>query len=322
MYQIFDICIDSDLPRAGLKTLSGGEVDWQVLLATDEFDQSQYEWVHEWMAEGEGSAGKALMASAKSGDKYLLRFTDIADFEIDFTKRQIQSVPLCGQPASTLTHLLHDQVIPRILSHQGRPVVHASAVILPDGSAVAFLGPSGWGKSTLASAFYREGYPVLTDDCILFDAASEGDCLNGIAAYPSLRLWQDSVDYLFPGRDDFSQVSNFSEKLQRFIQVQTEGNVVISAPISALFLLRDPSGPQKAERIQIKNADGKTAMMALMASLFALDLSDLGFTKRNFQWAGEVLRANTHFYTLDFPHQFHKLPDVVECVLKQMKSYF
>src|SRR5262249_8950886 len=52
----------------------------------------------------------------------------------------------------TAHHLLLDQVLPLVLSHTGRLVLHASALDL-EGRGVAFVGSGGVGKSTLAASF-------------------------------------------------------------------------------------------------------------------------------------------------------------------------
>ena len=52
-----------------------------------------------------------------------------------------------------------------LLQQRGLLVLHASSVAI-NNQAVAFMGHSGWGKSTLATAFHTQGYDVLTDDVL------------------------------------------------------------------------------------------------------------------------------------------------------------
>jgi hypothetical protein len=60
-----------------------------------------------------------------------------------------------------------------LLQQRGLLVLHGSCVAGADG-AVVFLGPSGRGKSTLATALYRRGYVVLADDVTALTLASDG----------------------------------------------------------------------------------------------------------------------------------------------------
>jgi len=52
---------------------------------------------------------------------------------------------------------------------QGRLVLHASAVSWDDG-AIAFAGPSGGGKTTIAAMLCRTGARLVTDDVLVLDA--------------------------------------------------------------------------------------------------------------------------------------------------------
>ncbi len=81
-----------------------------------------------------------------------------------------------------------------LLQQRGMLALHASAVAVGEG-AVAFMGPSGIGKSTLATALHQRGYTVLTDDvCVVdFDA---GGAPVVVPAYPQLKLWVDALEKL------------------------------------------------------------------------------------------------------------------------------
>ena len=60
-----------------------------------------------------------------------------------------------------------------LLHQRGLLGLHASAIMVPEGS-VAFAGPSGVGKSTLATACWQQGYPILADDICVIAAADDG----------------------------------------------------------------------------------------------------------------------------------------------------
>lgn len=55
-----------------------------------------------------------------------------------------------------------------LLFLRGAPVFHGSAVDV-DGRAIAFIGHSGQGKTTMATLFCAEGASVITDDVLVID---------------------------------------------------------------------------------------------------------------------------------------------------------
>lgn len=80
-----------------------------------------------------------------------------------------------------------------ILCHQrGVLPIHAAAVEI-DGRAVIMTGSSGMGKSTLADAFLRNGYRVLSDD--VAPLTLSGGEIRVVPAVQRIRLWEDSAHH-------------------------------------------------------------------------------------------------------------------------------
>ena len=82
-----------------------------------------------------------------------------------------------------------------LLRRRGFTCLHASVVELAPGHAVAFVGPAGAGKSTLAAAFAEQGTPVVSDDIAALDDG--GTRFSVLSAHPGIRLWSPSVEALF-----------------------------------------------------------------------------------------------------------------------------
>ncbi|MGB3787633.1 MAG: hypothetical protein WA949_06460 [Phormidesmis sp.] len=85
-------------------------------------------------------------------------------------------------------------VLTLLLRQRGLLVLHASGINTPEG-AIAFLGNSGWGKSTLANAFYQQGYSLLTDDVMAIEL-KDGSPPVAFPAYPHVKLMADAADAL------------------------------------------------------------------------------------------------------------------------------
>jgi len=77
-----------------------------------------------------------------------------------------------GARAQDWQRFLIAQVLPFAATLNGLEVLHASAVVV-DGRAVALVGPSGAGKTSLALALCRLGAGFLADDVVAVERAEE-----------------------------------------------------------------------------------------------------------------------------------------------------
>jgi hypothetical protein len=105
------------------------------------------------------------------------------------------AAPLTSEDASTY---LLGPVLGYILRIRGTTALHASAVSVND-RAIALVGPPEMGKSTLAAALVRRGFPLLSEDVCALRATT--DDFEVIPGYPLIRLWPSAVEALF-GRSD------------------------------------------------------------------------------------------------------------------------
>lgn len=70
-----------------------------------------------------------------------------------------------GGNVELIRSIAQSELIAAALRQRGLLVLHASCVANGSG-AIAFVGFSGWGKSTLAIRFLQEGYRLLSDDVL------------------------------------------------------------------------------------------------------------------------------------------------------------
>src|SRR5262245_28440463 len=96
-----------------------------------------------------------------SGEAYL--FWEDAGAFLVRGGREIIVHPLPGVEERVTRLFLLGAALGVLLYQRELVVLHASAVAL-NGSAVAFLGESGAGKSTMAAAMHAYGYEIIADD--------------------------------------------------------------------------------------------------------------------------------------------------------------
>lgn len=139
-------------------------------------------------------------------------------------------------PSSCLqeaTSYLLGPVLGILLRYRSVVCLHASAVAI-DGQAVAFAGPPGAGKSTIAAALGRRGYKVLADD---ITAIGEIDgTFSALPAYPGLWLWADSIETLYDKSTYKPRVTQIDDKT-RLSQKDGLEFESTSLPLAKIYML-------------------------------------------------------------------------------------
>jgi hypothetical protein len=118
-----------------------------------------------------------------------------------------------------------------LLRQRGMLVLHASSVEI-EGAAVAFMGHSGWGKSTLADSFHAKGYHLLTDDVMALHMDAEQPIV--IPSFPQVKLWPDAAASIGHDPNSLPLLNSKSEKLAHKI---TDGFLQKSVPLKRLYVL-------------------------------------------------------------------------------------
>jgi hypothetical protein len=101
-------------------------------------------------------------------------------------------VPLADSTPEQVLDTYYRTVLPMALQFHGREVLHASAVVVPQG-VLALCAVSETGKSTLAFALARRGYPLYADDAVVFELR-EGQPLSSRIPF-KIRLRRPSADH-------------------------------------------------------------------------------------------------------------------------------
>lgn len=110
---------------------------------------------------------------ARSATGVVLRYPGLCEFVGDQEFGEVTAHPHPGVADGYLPVLASGMVLALHLLLRGHLVLHASAVF--DGeAAIAFVGASGMGKSTLATALCRDGCTLLADDVLRVEHDSSG----------------------------------------------------------------------------------------------------------------------------------------------------
>jgi len=227
------------------------------------------DFFHHWRIKG--TRGRPWLSIGRRDGGYVLRFPDLADFDVSAAGDRIVCRPAVRLDGSTLRHLLLDQVLPLALSRSGHLVLHASAVHVPRLGCVAFVGPTGCGKSTLAAALGLRRCPVVTDDCLVVGGlGSRRERPMAVPGYPGLRLWRAAARGLGLERDAGARVAHYSAK--RRLCSHAVPFRFRPSPLCALFVLgrRRPPG----EPTRTRAFGSRDRLIALAPYTYVMDVED------------------------------------------------
>ena len=173
--------------------------------------------------------------------------------------REIVIDPVPGCSERNIRLFLLGSALGGIIHQRGLLPLHANAIEI-EGRAVAFMGHSGAGKSTMAAWFLDRGYRVLADDVCVVTMDGDGRPLahRGI---PRLRLWREAIEVSGRAVEDYEL--SFDD-MDKYNVPTPRSEDLRPVPLDHLYLLR------KAEEgtVGVQQLQGIEAVEALVANTY------------------------------------------------------
>lgn len=190
---------------------------------------------------------------------------------------------------------------------RGLPTLHASAVSI-NGGAVAFVSRHGGGKSGLAAAMVRAGFPLLTDDLLVLEERESR--WEARPAYPEMRMWPDEAAHFVGPPEDLPLVQADSEKRRVAVGNGGFGSFLdASTPLACIYLAS--RRPETGGEIEIQPVSRSEALIELVRHSFSPRLVEAaGLQPARLDRLARLVRA-VPVRRLVYPSSFDRLPEVV-----------
>jgi hypothetical protein len=194
------------------------------------------------------------------GDALLLTVPDVARYRIE-AGRTIIVDPEPDVPERNLRLFLLGSAFGALLHQRGLLPLHANAVEI-DGRAVAFMGESGAGKSTIAAWFHDRGFRVIADDVCVVQFDDEGRVL-ACPGLPRLRLWVEALELMGRAASGFHPSYVGETEFDKFdVPIEPELATRSAIPLLAAYVL------ERADELSIEPLSGVEAAEAVFANTY------------------------------------------------------
>ena len=210
--------------------------------------------------------------------------------------------------SSYLNLYLLSEALGMILYQQGYILLHGSAVKVK-GKAVIFAGAPGAGKSTMAAAFSRLGYPILGDDMVAMKLTPQGQVIV-YPGFPQIKIWSPTVQGLKLQSETLSPLfSGSHKKLLRPQKFRPE-----PIPLAACFML------SRGEKLELNSLEGQKALMSLFRFFSCPGQMLVGESLDNYRQQCLALTKIIPILELKRPDNFSVLRKFVNWVIKSSKT--
>lgn len=278
-YNIYNLCIASELHFPQLIEVEG-EADVNIRF---------------------GKVNDVISRQQESRKTIVGGFPEIGDFLIR-DGREIIIEPLEGVDDSLLRTVILGGVLCVLLRQRGLLVIHASCINI-NNKGVAFMGGSGWGKSTLATAFHIQGYDVLTDDVLAIKIEKNQAVV--FPSYPQFKLCPDAATSLGQDTQNLLPVSQNSFKVAYQFHKGFQANPI---PLQQIYVL------DKGNEHKISNLKPQETFVQLVRHTRAMKLvSEQEFLAEHLHFCSEMMK-NVRFCRFTRKPSLADLPKLIELV--------
>lgn len=219
-----------------------------------------------------------------------VRWDGVGEFLVSARGHQIRARRFDEASRESFEVYLLGQALSFALVKCGLEPLHATTVVV-NGEAVAFLGESGFGKSTLAACFLAAGYAILTDDLLILEKdGKKGDgVFHAYPGPPRIKLYPQLARRFLGTASAGVAMNSASQKL-----VLPLGPALVSPapiPLRALYVLGAPRTSPRRQPICISTLSSRESFLELVKNTFNYRVVNPDRLQRQFKQTAQVVEA-------------------------------
>lgn len=310
-YSIFGRIVSSEVLLPLPQTLIvSGEAEWEFRLASSSRPEDLENEVGRLICPDHG---ETIAARYDDLGCTWLRNPGLGTYRVNAEAARVEVYlePLADPIMVALT--LMGQVSVFLHQSRGLPTLHAGAIATRDG-AVALLGRSGRGKSTLTASLARRGLPIVTDDNLPLQLRGK-DVLAG-PGLPIMKVLDDTARAALDVGDDSDCVRGGKK---RIVTIHESSYFSVPLPLRRVYLLNryDPERSGRAE-VVITSVPQTEAVAALLAQTAYIGLFRPNEVGRLLPVLARVVRQSP-LRLLTYPNGFEYSEAVCDRVLEDIE---
>ena len=198
-----------------------------------------------------------------------------------------------------------------VLHQRNKVALHAGAIQTEKG-LVVICGESGAGKSTTISALQQKGFKIFVDDVLVLEKNEEH--VVGVAAYPTLKLWDDTIEKLALGV--IPEEQKLRESVNKYRVSFQEDFTIKTIQIYKLFYLRKEEANTSIEVIK---KDGLEAFKILYSQLYRTSMINNNQSQAILFERLNQLINQTGLFEVVRPTNGNSIEEIVQIIEKEIQ---
>ena len=306
-YRTYGIRLRSQIQLSFPEVESRRDSDIDLLKASPEFFQEAIRNTDVKLS----PTGWYKYAQMDNGQSYL-RWDGLFEFLVDSDGRRIW----CGWLGATSLESLQVYLLGHALSFAlvklGLEPLHSTSVVI-DGQAIALLGKSGFGKSSLAAAVLGAGHTMLTDDLLLLRQGPGG--YEAQPGPPRIKLFPKMARRFLAGTASGVPMNDETEKL--VLPLAAEQYYGKSARLRAIYVLTAPREVYRKQRIRMTPLSPRETFIELVRNTF--NYLVIGSERLQRQYSESLdLAVRVPARRISYPRDISVLPAVRDAIFADL----